>query len=138
LDFWNYDTSEYLKDRIAHGYQLTRRYCRERCNYVKLHWQTFFKDRKLNTVTLRDIKEFSQAVYDKGLAAGTINNILKLGRQALRDACRKKLIPIDPTEGLEYFMGKAKKRGVLTPQEARDCSPLNGKTSGHTLGICCP
>jgi hypothetical protein len=114
LEFWNYEKSVYIKERISHGYSLTRRHCHECTNYTRLHWEPFFKDRKLNTVTLQDFKDFSQAVYDKGLAAGIINHILNVGKEAYR----KKLIPLDPTDGLAYFSGKMKKRGILTLEEA--------------------
>jgi integrase len=30
------------------------------------------------------------------------------------------MIPADPTDGLSKFAGKKQKRGVLTPEEARD------------------
>jgi integrase len=91
---------------------------------VKLHWVSFFNDRKLNTITLQDLKDFSQQVYDKGLAAGTINHILNVGTKALREAYRKKIIPYDPTEGLISFSGKTKKRGVLTQEEAAELFAL--------------
>jgi integrase len=41
-----------------------------------------------------------------------------VGKKALKEAYRKKLIPFDPADGLAYYSGKAKKRGVLSPQEA--------------------
>ncbi|MDR0600247.1 MAG: hypothetical protein LBG84_09260 [Treponema sp.] len=143
LDFWNYDTSEYLKERISHGYSLTKRHCHECANYTRLHWELFFKDRKLNTVTLQDLKDFSQTLYDKGLASGTINHILNVGKKALKEAYRKQLIPFDSTDGLAYFSGKTKKRGVLTPEEAARLFSLEwgdkrayaGKSFGHYHGI---
>jgi hypothetical protein len=36
LDFWNYETSEYLKERVSHGYSLTKRHCHECVSYTPL------------------------------------------------------------------------------------------------------
>jgi hypothetical protein len=72
---------------------------------VSLHWEPFFKDRNLNTITLQDFKDFSQTLYDKRLAAETINHILNVGKKALKEADQKKLIPFDPIDGLAYFFG---------------------------------
>jgi integrase len=45
--------------------------------------------------------------------------ILKAGLTALKWAYREKMIPENPGEGLLKFTGRVKKRGVLTPDEAR-------------------
>jgi hypothetical protein len=45
--------------------------------------------------------------------------ILKAGLTALKWAYREKMIPENPGEGLLKFTGQVKKRGVLTPDEAR-------------------
>jgi hypothetical protein len=41
------------------------------------------------------------------------------GTTALRWAFQNELIPSDPTLGVKRFSGKAKKRGVLTVEEAQ-------------------
>jgi integrase len=46
--------------------------------------------------------------------------ILKAGLTALKYAYREKMIPENPGEGILKFTGGSKKRGVLTPREARE------------------
>jgi integrase len=87
-------------------------------NRVRQHYLPAFKDRALNSITRQDLKEFSLSLKDKGYSASSINKILVCGSSALSWAFREGLISLDPTAGLVRFSGEAKKRGVLTPQEA--------------------
>jgi integrase len=117
-EFWNFAVSPYVREKLAHGHSIGKRHCYESLNRVHQHYFPAFQNRSLTSITRQDLKEFSFTLKDKGLSASSINKILVCGTTALSWAFREGLIPHNPTAGLIRFSGEAKKRGILTPQEA--------------------
>jgi integrase len=116
--FWDYNASPYVRERLAHGYSIGKRHCYECLNKVRLHYAPAFAGRPLAGITRQDLKEFSLSLKDKGYSASSINQILLCGSTALSWAFQEEIIPLNPVAKSARFSGKAKKRGVLTPQEA--------------------
>jgi integrase len=119
-DFWDYDRSEYIKDRLSHGYRFSRRYARECQNRLKSVLVPFFKDKKLNCVTTEDLKRLSNQLDDRGLSTSSINQILLIACTPLKWAFNEKIIPANPVIGLTRFSITNKERGVLTEAEAAE------------------
>jgi len=137
-EFWDYEKSPYIREKLAHGQSIGQRHCSERRSRVKTYWKPYFSDRSLNSITRADLKSFSLSLAEKRqsvdtttqkkgrggkirvekLSPASINQILITGTTALSWAFREDFIPTDPSEGLVRFAGKSKKRGVLTPAEA--------------------
>jgi hypothetical protein len=44
-DFFDYDKSAYVRDRLAHGHSIGRRYCNESRKLIRLFWEPAFKGR---------------------------------------------------------------------------------------------
>jgi len=118
-NFWDFDKSEYIQDKLAHGYRFTRRHAHECLKRVKSDLKPFFGDKKINCVTKDDLNKLSNQLAEKGLATSTINQILLICQTPLRWCYRQGIIPADPSAGLTKFAIKYKKRGVLTVEEAR-------------------
>ena len=133
--FWDFDRSDYVKEKVSHGYQLSRNTCYENLGRVRLYWKSFFQGRNLASITTSDLTAFSlhlakpkqlSAEQKKGrrgteretLAPATIKKIMLPGTIAIKWAFRQNLIVNDPTAGLLGFTLKGKKRGVLSPDEA--------------------
>jgi integrase len=117
-DFWNFDRSAYIRDKLAHGHRITRRYCHEALLIITKHWEPQFQSKPLNTINRQDIREFSLILKEeKGLAAKTINNILLQGTTALKWAYAENMIPADPAAGLTRFSGEENRRDILTEAE---------------------
>jgi len=115
--FWDYDKSEYIQDKLVHGYRFTRRYadgCQKRAKGIL---KSFFGDKKLNCVTTDDLKKLSNQLAAQGLATSTINQIVLVCCTPLRWSFSQKIIPSDPTVGLTKFSIVNKERGVLTEEE---------------------
>jgi integrase len=74
----------------------------------------------LGEITREDVKEFSKhlAKENPSLSPLTLKRIMKVGVKALRYAYVNGYIQADPTIALMGYSSKAKKRGVLTPEEA--------------------
>jgi integrase len=117
-EFWDYTASPYVREKRAHGHSIGKRHCYESMNRVRRHYFPAFENRPLNSISRQDLKEFSLALKDKGYSASSVNKILIAGTTALSWAFREGQLPSDPTAGLIRFSGEAKKRGVLSPQEA--------------------
>jgi len=116
--FWDYDKSEYIKDKLSHGYRFSRRYAHECQNRLKAELIPFFNEKKLNCVTTDDLKELSNSLADRGLSTSTINQILLIACTPLKWAFNEKIIPANPCQGLTKFSITNKERGILTEAEA--------------------
>jgi len=115
--FWDYDKSEYIRDRLAHGFGFTRRYTRECQKRLSKDIVPFFGDKKLNCVTTDDLQKLTNKLADRGLATSTINQALLICKTPLKWAFEKKIIPENPAVGLTRFSIKSEKRGILTESE---------------------
>jgi len=116
--FWDYDNSEYIQERLAHGYRFSRRYAKECKRRINAELRLSFGDKKLNCVTTDDLKRLSKQLADRGLATSTINLILLTCCTPLKWAFNEKIIPANPVTGLTKFSITNKERGVLTEAEA--------------------
>jgi len=116
--FWDYDKSEYIRDRLSHGYRFSRSHAHECQNRLKAELVPFFGDRKLNCVTTDDLKRLSNQLAARGLATSTINQTLLVCCTPLKWAFNEKIIPVNPTAGLTRFSVTNRERGVLTEAEA--------------------
>jgi integrase len=117
--FWDYDKSEYIQERLAHGYRFSRRHARECQKRFNAGVRLFFGDKKLNCVTTDDLKNLSKQLAARGLATSTINQTLLACCTPLKWAFNEKIIPVNPAVGLTKFSITNKKRGVLTKAEAQ-------------------
>jgi len=118
-EFWTFDTSPYVREKVAHGQRIGRRHCSDALSHVNRHWSGALGQKRLPEITRQDLKAFSLELKEtKNLAAATINLITVTGTTALKWAFNNGLISTDPTEGLMRFSGASAKRGVLTPDEA--------------------
>jgi hypothetical protein len=49
--FFGYEKSPYVRDRLAHGHSIGRRYCGESQKMIRLFWEPAFKGRTLASIT---------------------------------------------------------------------------------------
>ena len=117
--FWDYGKSEYIKDKLTHGYRFSRRYAHECQKRVRSELKPFFGDKKLNCVTTNDLKKLSNQLADRGLSTSTINQIMLVACTPLKWAFNEKIIPCNPVIGLTKFSITNKERGILTEAEAK-------------------
>jgi integrase len=116
-DFWDYEKSAYIKDRLAHGHSIGRNYCGINGRHILNYWLSAFKNRTLASITRSDLKSFSLSLpADK--SASYKNSILNAGLIPLGWAYEEGVIPADIAKDFERYSGKAGKRGVLTVDEA--------------------
>ena len=93
-DFFDYDKSAYVKDRLAHGHSIGWRYCHESLKLIRLFWEPAFKSRILASITRNYLKFFSLSLPpDK--SASYKNSILNAGLIPLGWAYEEGMIPAD-------------------------------------------
>jgi integrase len=127
--FWDYERSPYVQEKIAHKINITRKHTRISLRRATNYWVPYFKGKYITQITRKDIVDFSNDL-DKNfpkLSPLTLKQIRRVGVTALRWAFANDLIPANPTLRLPEYSCKFKKRGVLTPEEARKLFELEWK-----------
>jgi len=125
-NFWDYDNSPYIKEKLRKNHSIHRRYCHEQLGSVKRYWVPFFTGKLLGTITRQDIEDFIEYFetlpQTKGMripqSAKRKNTIIQAGTIALSWAFNKEMIDRDVTQGITWFSGKATERQILTPELA--------------------
>jgi integrase len=118
-EFWDYDNSPYIRDKLAHRQSIGKRHCYEMKCRLNKYWLPAFRGRALNSISRQDLKAFSLSLAEGGLAPASVNKTMMVGTTALSWAFREGHIPADPTDGLMRFSVLPEKRGTLTPLEAQ-------------------
>jgi integrase len=127
--FWDFDVSPYVKEKHAHGLRMGKTHMTQSLGRAEKYWIPYFKGRRLGEITRADVKTFSVhlATENPRLNPVTLNRIMTVGTTALKWAFANDLIGVDPTQGLAGYSNKTKKRGVLSPNEAKQLFSLQWK-----------
>ncbi len=116
--FWNYTSSPYVREKLAHEHRIGKRHCYGMTLCVNKYWVPYFAERRLSEIRKADLQAFAMWLKgEKGQKGKTVNNCLAAGTVALRWAAENEYIPASPGEGLMKFSGKSEKRGVLVEDE---------------------
>jgi integrase len=127
VNFWDYDNSPYVKEKLRKNHGIHKRYCREQSGAVKKYWLPFFSGKLLGEITRKDIESFIEyfdALPEKAdtpipQSAKRKNTIIQAGTIALSWAFNKEMIDRDITQGITWFSGKSAERQILTPELAQ-------------------
>ena len=127
LKFWNFENSEYVKKRIARGYDIKQRNCKEKLGIVKRYWAKYFDaDRTVQSLTSRELDDFLMYLrIEKNLSADTVNKTMTAGNMAFEFLIKEGLITSNPLSSVERFKVNAKKRGIPTETEMKKLMELN-------------
>lgn len=127
LKFWDFENSEYVKKRIARGYDIKQRNCKEKLGIVKRSWAKYFDaDRTVQSLTSRELDDFLMYLRtEKKLSADTVNKTMTAGNMAFEFLIKEGLITSNPLSSVERFKVNAKKRGIPTETEMKKLMELN-------------
>jgi integrase len=125
-NFWDYDTSPYVKEKLRKNHGIHRRYCREQSGAVKKYWVPYFTGKLLGEITRQDVEAFIEHFETLPEREGKPipksakrkNTIIQAGTIALSWAFNKEMIDRDVTGGITWFSGKSAERQILTPELA--------------------
>ena len=126
-NFWNFENSEYVKKRIARGYDIKQRNCKEKLGIVKRYWAKYFDaDRTVQSLTSRELDDFLMYLrIEKNLSADTVNKTMTAGNMAFEFLIKEGLITSNPLTSVERFKVNAKKRGIPTETEMKKLMELD-------------
>lgn len=126
-NFWDFENSEYVKKRIARGYDIKQRNCKEKSGIVKRYWAKYFDaDRTVQSLTSRELDDFLMYLRtEKKLSADTVNKTMTAGNMAFEFLIKEGLITSNPLTSVERFKVNAKKRGIPTETEMKKLMELN-------------
>lgn len=126
-NFWDFENSEYVKKRIARGYDIKQRNCKEKSGIVKRYWAKYFDaDRTVQSLTSRELDDFLMYLrIEKNLSADTVNKTMTAGNMAFEFLIKEGLITSNPLTSVERFKVNAKKRGIPTETEMKKLMELN-------------
>jgi len=119
-EFWDYDKSPYIKNRLSLGKRIGRNHAHQCMLKVNSILTEFFKYKKLNCVTTDDLRKLSDMSYDRGLSTSTTNQIMLSVVTPIKWAYKRKMIASNPCEELDKFTIEKKERGILTEAEASE------------------
>lgn len=121
-EFWNWDKSPYIRERLLHQHSIYRRYVSRCAGAIRRYWEPWFgRCLPLSAITRQQLQEFilSFGSNTSLQSACGRNDAIKSGTMALRWAFFRGLIPQDVTSGLTYYSGTSPETLILTPQVAR-------------------
>jgi integrase len=118
--FWDYEKSEYIKNRLGHGKRIGRNHAHQCMLKVNSVLTDFFRDKKLNCITTDDLRKLTTSLYERGLSTSTTNQIMLCAETPIKWAYKRGIIPSDPCIGLDKFSIVNKERGILTEAEAAE------------------
>jgi integrase len=116
LNFWDYDNSPYVREKLRKNHGIHRRYCNMQKRAVEVYWQPLFSGRVLGEISKKDIEALIDTLDAAGLSPQRKNYITKAGTIALKWAFNKEMIDRDVTQGITWFSGKCNERQILTPE----------------------
>ncbi len=125
--FWDFENSEYVKKRIARGYDIKQRNCKEKLGIVRRYWAKYFAaDRTIQSLTPKELDEFLLYLrMEKELSADTVNKTMTAGNMAFDFLVKEGLIDSNPLASVERFKVSPKKRGIPTETEMRQLMALD-------------
>ncbi|MDR2428412.1 MAG: tyrosine-type recombinase/integrase, partial [Candidatus Margulisbacteria bacterium] len=128
LEFWDWEKSPYIKEKLRCEHTIHRQYC-DMCRIrIKKLWEPHFSGKLLGEITREDIEAFITDVIDPAdMANRTKNLYIKCGAVALRYAYKKDLIAQDITKGIVLFSEKPQERHILSPEQARQLFGIEWK-----------
>ncbi len=125
--FWDFGNSEYVKKRIARGYDIKQRNCKEKLGIVRRYWMTYFDaERTVQSLTSRELDDFLMYLRtERNLSADTVNKTMTAGNMAFEFLIKEGRITSNPLASVERFKVKAKKRGIPTETEMKKLMDLD-------------
>jgi integrase len=136
LKFWNWEESDYLKDKLAGGFKIGKSYADDYLNKVKNHAVPFFDPNlRIRDVTTGLLEEYKKYLMTKkntlrpskkspeeelpNLSTKTVTELIQAVTKPLREAQRLGLISTNPAIAMTRLAKSKRARGILTSAEVQ-------------------
>ena len=119
VDFWNPDSSDYLKEKHRKGQSVHRKHRENSAAFILRHWSEIIGEKKLGELTRQDIQKQFNRLDTLPLNGNTKNHILRAVLTPLKWAYNNELLCRDLSRGWIMYKAEYKKRPILTMEMAR-------------------
>lgn len=119
VDFWNPDSSDYLKEKHRKGQSVHRKHRENSAAFILRHWSEIIGEKKLGELTRQDIQKQFNRLDALPLNGNTKNHILRAVLTPLKWAYNNELLCRDLSRGWIMYKAEYKKRSILTMEMAR-------------------
>ena len=112
LEFWDFDSSEYVKEKHLYKQSIHKTYCKRNAGFVQKHF-VFFDGLRVSEITRQKIKDFQLYLMQQALSTESINQITRCATTALKWAYHNGLTQNDCFTGLRFCAVTHKERKIL-------------------------
>lgn len=126
-EFWDWETSPYIKGRLARKSDaLGRSYCKTCKSWIIRYFNPTLGELKLSQITTGKLENWFMTLKDKsGLHAQTLNNILQSVSIGFKEAYRLGILPRNPSASIRPLGVKNAEKGILETEEVKALLSLN-------------
>ena len=107
LDFWNWETSPYIKERLRKKHGLHRSHVIEMAGTVQKYWVSFFRGKMLGEINRQDIEDF--IAYIESLEERAREEQAKIDKTLEEEAIREK-------NAIAAGLQKPKRKNAASPK----------------------
>jgi integrase len=126
-EFWDWESSTYVRSKLARGQRIGRQYVYDHAARVKNYIRPAFPALRLAAVRPFMLEDFMMKLKaDSGLANRTINGIIEAIAVPLHEAARLGLIASDPASSVRMLGNAGAMKGIPTEDEVRALVALPG------------
>ena len=120
LNFWDYEKSPYVKEKLRRGQSIHLNYCITLQARIRRYWIPRLKGKCVGEITREDITAIFDDENVSKLANKTINSVVCAMTIPMKWAYLNNLTQINCFDGIMKCTNNSKKRKVLTLEEAHD------------------
>ncbi|WP_407436560.1 tyrosine-type recombinase/integrase [Treponema sp.] len=126
-NFWDYDTSEFIKRSKAHGHSISIKHAMCMQAYIKNYWRPYFGNEMcIEDLTLPALDDFFFHLHDDiELASETVNKNINCANKCFKSLVKMRVLKNNPLEGIERFKADNVKRGIPSEEEIRKLLELD-------------
>ena len=126
-NFWDYDTSEFIKRSKAHGHSISIKHAKCMQAYIKNYWRPYFGNEMcIEDLTLAQLDDFFFHLHDDyQLASETVNKNINCANRCFKNMVKLRELNHNPLDGIERFKSDNQERGIPTEQEVKDLLALD-------------
>lgn len=138
VDFWTWDTSHYVKAKLARKKDsIGETYVANNLSWIKRFVVPELGHIELKALRPSQLEAWLMKMKDQsGLVHRTINSVLQAVRVALREALRLGLIDKDPSAPIRPLGEEDTEKGILTNAEVKELLRLEWKDQISFVAFC--
>lgn len=115
-NFWDYETSEFIKRSKAHGHSISIKHAKCMQAYIKNYWRPYFGNEMcIEDLTLAQLDDFFFHLHDDlELASETVNKNINCANRCFKNMVKLRELRNNPLDGIERFKSENQERGIPT------------------------